>query len=262
MQRILFRQEEYEDSSDFLFYFAYFERLFRLQYYQLPDHIAERARTLLESRCTTTLFIIELCSSSSFYKIAFLKTLERIIMPTEYKCCLCQAVSANCTRKCLICASGEKRICNTCLARHNKCSECRGETTAAVAFQDSSKKSAPKRKKSVEQATSSASAVNAVDTTAHYESSTSSLAEQAVIVTTSPTTAAKNSASALSEIKKKQDEAAALALGQEMERTKAASVAATLQQEVDSDRTIAQIAAQRQQEQASSIAAQKHTGSN
>jgi len=60
--KFFYHQEEYEDS-DFLFYIAYFERLFRLQYYQLPDHIAERARTLLEHRCTTTLFIIELCSS-------------------------------------------------------------------------------------------------------------------------------------------------------------------------------------------------------
>ena len=170
-------------------------------------------------------------------------------MPTEYKCCLCQVVSGNCTRKCFICASGEKRICNTCLARHNKCSECRGETTAAVDVLDSSKKSAPKRKKSVEQGTISASAINTVATTAQHESSTSSSAVvvQAVVVT-SPTTAAKNAASALSEIKKKQGEAAAFALGQERERTKAASVAATLQQEVDRDRTIAQIAAQRQQE--------------
>jgi len=60
--KFFYHQEEYEDS-DFLFYIAYFERLFRLQYYQLPDHIAERARTLLEHRCTTTLLIIELCSS-------------------------------------------------------------------------------------------------------------------------------------------------------------------------------------------------------
>ncbi len=117
-------------------------------------------------------------------------------MPIEYKCCLCQVVSANCTRKCLICASEEKRICNTCLARHNKCSECRGgDTTTAVVVQDSSKESAPKRKKNVEQATKSASAINAVATTAQHESSTSS-AIQAVVVT-SPTTAAENAASAL-----------------------------------------------------------------
>jgi hypothetical protein len=50
-------QEEYEDS-DFLFYIAYLERLFRLQYYQLPDPIAERARTLLENRYATTLLVI------------------------------------------------------------------------------------------------------------------------------------------------------------------------------------------------------------
>jgi hypothetical protein len=63
------QEEEYEEdsSSDFLFYIAYLERLFRHQYYQLPDHIAERARKLLENRCTTSLlFVIELfyyCSS-------------------------------------------------------------------------------------------------------------------------------------------------------------------------------------------------------
>ena len=49
--KFFYHQEEYDDS-DFLFNIAYFDSSFRLQFYQLPDHIAERARTLQETRST------------------------------------------------------------------------------------------------------------------------------------------------------------------------------------------------------------------
>jgi hypothetical protein len=68
-------------------------------------------------------------------------------MSTDYKCCLCQVVSANCTRKCIICASGEKRICNSCLARNNKCLECRGGD-GTVLMKDNEK---PSNKQSIKE---------------------------------------------------------------------------------------------------------------
>jgi len=132
-------------------------------------------------------------------------------MSTDYKCCLCQVVSANCTRKCIICASGEKRICNSCLARNNKCLECRGGdgTILTKDNEKPSKKAVNKRKKSTEEIKDSAPAVvhppSACITAQIEEAVSSSIASRAA----ASTAAAKTAASALSELKKKQGAAAA-----------------------------------------------------
>ena len=122
-------------------------------------------------------------------------------MSTDYKCCLCQVVSANCTRKCIICASGEKRICNSCLARNNKCLECRGGdgTILTKDNEKPSKKPVNKRKKSTEEIKDSAPAVvnppSACITAQIEEAVSSSIASRVA----ASTAAAKIAASALSE---------------------------------------------------------------
>ena len=47
-----FYHQELFDDADFLFNIAYFHHNFRLRFYELPDHIAERARTLQENSLT------------------------------------------------------------------------------------------------------------------------------------------------------------------------------------------------------------------
>ena len=108
-------------------------------------------------------------------------------MSTDYKCCLCKVVSANCTRKCIICASGEKRICNSCLARNNKCLECRGGDGSILTKDNEkpSKKPVNKRKKSTEEIKDSAPAVNtpsACITAQIEEAVSSSIASRAAVV--------------------------------------------------------------------------------
>ena len=51
--------------------------------------------------------------------------IEGSAMSTDYTCCLCHVESSRCTRKCITCCSGEKRICDSCYGTRNKCFGCK-----------------------------------------------------------------------------------------------------------------------------------------
>ena len=207
-------------------------------------------------------------------------------MPTEYKCCLCGEVSARCTRKCIVCSSGEKRFCETCYGGRNKCLDCRpldnnqhdkkvstpkSNKKKRISFSADNKKNAddesrdetvaivqqppptpatvPLEEAAVgEAAPVVAAARSIISAPAQQHTSSSSCA-------LTNTTASQHAASALAELKKKQEGVAAAASNKSRELSKSAATEKLRQHEKDRDEAVAPIAAATQQQREREAAA-------